>query len=236
MYHLHVLAKRPTLPLRTTIASLIVPPDAILPLKSDSFVEPYGTSQWDPEGEAMSTFGQVIQSNPGVLPKESEKVLWYALHTRSRHERVVEHRLRESGLEVYLPMVQEVHRWSDRKKKVEVPLFSCYVFLRCSLTPENRNRVYWIDSVLGFVGGGAAGMAIPDDEIENVRMLLSQTAPWRTHPFLKAGQRVRVRGGALDGVEGIFLSENGDQSLIISVNAIQRSLAVRIDGYDLVPV
>jgi len=185
----------------------------------------------------MSTFGQVIQPDPSAkVPVESETARWYALHTRSRHERVVAHRLRECGLETYLPMVQEVHRWSDRKKKVEVPLFSCYVFLKCELSPSNRNHVFRIDSVLGFVGGGAAGMAIPDDEIENVRMLLSQTAPWRTHPFLKTGQKVRVRGGAMDGVEGIFLSENGDQSLIISINAIQRSLAVRIDGYDVIPV
>jgi len=185
----------------------------------------------------MSTFGQIGETNPAMkLPVESEDVRWYALHTRSRHERVVAHRLRECGLEAYLPMVQEVHRWSDRKKKIEVPLFSCYVFLRCELNPENRNHVYQIDSVLGFVGGGAAGMAIPNEEIESVRLLLSLTAPWRSHPFLRAGQRVRVNGGAMDGVEGIFLSENGDQSLIISVNAIQRSLAVRIDGYDVIPV
>jgi transcription antitermination factor NusG len=185
----------------------------------------------------MSTLGQTIEPNSALnVPVEAEKARWYALHTRSRHERVVAQRLRECGLETYLPIVQEVHRWSDRKKKVEVPLFSCYVFLRCELNPQNRNHVYQIDSVLGFVGGGAAGMTIPEDEIENVRLLLSQTAPWRSHPFLKIGQKVRVRGGALDGVEGIFLSENGDQSLIISVNAIQRSLAVRIDGYDVVPL
>jgi transcription antitermination factor NusG len=60
--------------------------------------------------------------------------------------------------------------------------------------------------------------------------------PWRSYPFLKVGQRVRVRGGAMDGVEGVFLSENGDHSLIISVDAIQRSMAVRIDGYDVEPV
>ncbi len=138
-------------------------------------------------------------------------------------------------METYLPITQDVHRWSDRKKKVEVPLFSCYVFLRCALTPQDRTQVYRIDSALGFVGG-SAGVAIPDDQIENVRMLLSRAAPWRSHPFLKVGQRVRVRGGAFDGVEGIFLSENGDHSLVISIDAIQRSMAVRIDGYDVVPV
>jgi transcription termination/antitermination protein NusG len=185
----------------------------------------------------MSSFGQALGPATAVTPESgAARVCWYALHTRSRHERTVEHRLRECGLETYLPTVKEIHRWSDRKKKVEVPLFSCYVFLRCDLCPQNRNHVYGIESVLGFVGGGGAGLAIPDEQIESIRKLLAQSVPWRSHPFLKVGQRVRVRGGALDGVEGIFLSENGDHSLIISVEAIQRSMAVRIDGYDVVPV
>jgi transcription antitermination factor NusG len=185
----------------------------------------------------MSDFVPAIRSGNVVTPQSGDaEVCWYALHTRSRHEKTVAHRLHECGLETYLPTVQEVHRWSDRKKKVEVPLFSCYVFLRCNLSPENRNHVYRIESVLGFVGAGGAGMSIPDEQIESIRKLLAQSVPWRSHPFLKAGQRVRVRGGALDGVEGIFLSENGDHSLVISVEAIQRSMAVRIDGYDVVPV
>jgi transcription antitermination factor NusG len=165
-----------------------------------------------------------------------EGAQWFALHTRSRHERVVEHRLREQGMETFLPTVREVHRWSDRKKTVEVPLFSCYVFVRCSLSPEDRTRVYRVESALGFVGVRGAGIPIPDEQIEGVRSVLSQTAPWRSHPFLKVGQRVRVCGGAMDGVEGVFLSENGDHSLVISVDVIQRSLAVRIDGYDVKPV
>lgn len=183
----------------------------------------------------MSSFGSGPMAI--VAPRFGEAaVCWYALHTRSRHEKMVAHRLQECGLETYLPTVKEVHRWSDRKKKVEVPLFSCYVFLRCNLSPENRNHVYRIESVLGFVGGSGAGMSIPDEQIESIRKLLAQSVPWRSHPFLKVGQRVRVRGGALDGVEGIFRSENGDHSLVISVEAIQRSMAVRIDGYDVVPV
>src|SRR6266446_2925486 len=80
-----------------------------------------------------------------------EKLRWYALHTRARHERVVENRLREQGLEAFLPTVRETHRWSDRKKTVEVPLFSCYVFVRCALSSADRTRVYRVDSVHGFV-------------------------------------------------------------------------------------
>jgi transcription antitermination factor NusG len=185
----------------------------------------------------MGTSNQAFEWNAVASPPPgSESMRWYALHIRARHEKMVEHRLHECGMETYLPTVREVHRWSDRKKTVEAPLFSCYLFLRCALTPQDRYQVHRIGSVLGFVGGGAVGMAIPDDQIESVRTLLAQTSPWRSHPFVKAGQRVRIRGGALDGVEGIFVSENGDHSLVVSVNAIQRSLAVRIDGYDVEPV
>ena len=166
----------------------------------------------------------------------AEELRWYALHTRARHERAVEHRLREQGMEAFLPTVRETHRWSDRKKTVEVPLFSCYVFVRCALSAEDRTRVYRVESALGFVGTRGTGVPIPDEQIENVRSALLQTAPCRSHPFLKVGQRVRVCGGAMDGVEGVFLSENGDQSLVISVDVIQRSLAVRIDGYDVKPI
>ena len=161
---------------------------------------------------------------------------WYALHTRARHERVVENSLRERGLETFLPVVHEVHRWSDRVKKVEVPLFSCYLFVRCALRPEERAAVYSTASVLAIVGVHGSGTPIPDEQIASVRTVLAQTAPWRSHPFLKVGQRVRVRGGALDGIEGVFLSENGDHSLVISIDAIQRSMSVRIEGYDVVPL
>jgi len=165
-----------------------------------------------------------------------EELRWYALHTRARHEKAVERRLSDQGMETFLPTIIQVHRWSDRKKKVEVPVFSCYVFVRCTLSAEDRTRVYQVESVHGFVGVRGASLPIPDDQIESIQKVLTQSAPWRSYPFLKVGQRVRIRGGAMDGVEGVFLSENGDHSLIISVEAIQRSMAVRINGYDVEPI
>jgi len=176
-----------------------------------------------------------VSSDPSQWVSQ-EELRWYALHTRARHEKTVERRLRDQGMETFLPTAMEVHRWSDRKKKVEVPLFSCYVFLRSALTTEDRTRVYQVESVHGFVGVRGASLPIPDEQIESIRKVVTQSAAWRSHPFLKAGQRVRIRGGAMDGVEGVFVSENGDHSLIISVDAIQRSMAVRIDGYDVEPV
>lgn len=104
---------------------------------------------------------------------------WYALHTRARHEKTVERRLREQGMETFLPVSHELHTWSDRKKKVEVPLFNCYVFVRCSLSAQDRMRVYQVDSVHGFVGVRGAGMPIPDEQIEAIRAVLAQMKPWR---------------------------------------------------------
>ena len=185
----------------------------------------------------MSSVNQNYQTGSAAVPwTAQDDMRWYALHTHARHERVVEHRLREQGMDTFLPVVQEVHRWSDRKKTVEVPLFSCYVFVHCALSEQDRTMVHRVDSVLGFVGVRGAGVPIPDEQIDSIRTVLTQAPACRAHPFLKAGQRVRVRGGALDGVKGVFLSENGDHSLVISVDAIQRSMAVRIDGYDVEPL
>jgi transcription antitermination factor NusG len=161
---------------------------------------------------------------------------WYAVHTRARHERVVVQRLREQGVTTFLPLVTEVHRWTDRQKSVELPLFGCYVFVKLPPTGEDRLRVLRIDSVFRFVGARGVGTPIPDAQIDAVRTLIGQQIPWSAHPFLQIGQRVRVRGGALDGVEGILLSRNDDDTLVVSIDAIQRSLAVRIQGYDVEPV
>ena len=160
----------------------------------------------------------------------------YAVHTRARHERTVAHRLRDQGVNTFLPLVTEVHRWSDRRKSVEVPLFGFYVFVKLPPTGEHRLRVLRIDGVLKFVGTRGVGTPIAEAQIDAVRTLIGQQVPWSTHPFLQIGQRVRVRGGALDGVEGILLSRNDDNTLVVSIDAIQRSLSVRIQGYDLEPV
>jgi transcription antitermination factor NusG len=116
---------------------------------------------------------------------------------------------------------------------VELPLFSSYVFLQLVTSNEARAHVLHTEGVVRFVGQYAEGTPIPGEEIESVRTLLAQNVPWVSHPFLEVGQRVRIRGGALDGVEGVFLSRNGDDTLVVSVEAIQRSLAVRITGYDI---
>jgi transcription antitermination factor NusG len=161
---------------------------------------------------------------------------WYAVHTRARHEKMVAERLREQGVNTYLPLVKETHRWSDRKKVVELPLFSCYVFAKLTPTNQDRLRVSRTDGVLQILGTRGEGIAIPDEQIESVRTLVNEQLAWSAYPFLKIGQRVRIRGGAMNGVEGILVARNGDRTLVVSVDVIQRSLAVSIEGYHVEPL
>ncbi|MGC2170116.1 MAG: UpxY family transcription antiterminator [Candidatus Sulfotelmatobacter sp.] len=165
----------------------------------------------------------------------AEEGNWYALQTRARHEKMVAQRLQERGVTTFLPTVKQVHRWSDRKKVVELPLFSCYLFARLKPTNVDRLRVLRVDGVFNFVGPRGEGAPIPDSQIEAVRILVEGKLPLSSHPFLKIGQRVRIRSGALDGVEGILVSRNGDSTLVLSIDAIQRSLAVRVEGYAVEP-
>ncbi len=162
---------------------------------------------------------------------------WYAVQTRARNEKVISDRLQEQGLTTFLPLVSETRRWSDRKKKIELPLFSCYVFVKLvASNNDERMRVYRTNGVFRIVSMRGEAIPIPDEQIDALRTVVTQQVPWSVHPFLKIGQRVRIRGGSLDGVEGVLLSRNGDRTLIISVDAIQRSLAVRVEGYDVEPL
>jgi len=193
------------------------------------------TASSDLEGEAMAVSSVSLgfeQPSPLV---EAEAENWYGLQTRPRHEKIVAQRLEERGVKTFLPLVTEVHRWSDRKKSVQVPLFGCYVFARFVPNRADRLRVLRVDGVFGLVGARGEGTPIPDSEIDSVRSVIEGPVPWSSHPFLKIGQRVRIRSGSLDGMEGILVSSNGDRTLVISVDAIQRSLSVRVEGYEVEP-
>jgi len=165
---------------------------------------------------------------------KQEPANWYAVQTRARNEKAISERLQEQGFTTFLPLVTEIRRWSDRKKKVELPLFSCYLFVKLVAgNNDERMRVYRTNGVFRIVSMLGEPIPVPDEQIEALRAVVTQQVPWTEHPFLKIGQRVRIRGGSLEGVEGVLLSRNGDRTLIISVDAIQRSLAVRVEGYDV---
>jgi len=175
---------------------------------------------------------QVTTSGP-VIPVLTQ-ARWYAVQTRPRHEKKVVSELNEKRIDSYLPLLNQVHHWSDRRKVVQVPLFPGYVFVYAPLDPEVRVAVLRSWGALAFVGPQREPIAIPDNQIEDIRTLLHTKIPLSPFPFLKVGQRVRVRGGALDGMEGILVT-NETRRLVISVASIQRSLSITIEGYDVEP-
>jgi transcriptional antiterminator NusG len=156
---------------------------------------------------------------------------WFAVQTRPRHEKRVALALECKGICAFLPVHRAVRQWSDRKQVLELPLFSNYVFVKTDNGREARAGILRTDGVVRFVGSGGLGTAIPEEQMDAIRTVIKEEVAFTHHPFLTVGQKVRIRGGSLDGVQGIFLSTKGDQSLIVSVETIQRSLALRVDGY-----
>jgi len=166
----------------------------------------------------------------------AEPAQWYALRTRSRHEKMVADQLHQQGIENFLPLVKRTRQWSDRVKEIELPLFSGYTFVRVVLSSPDRLRVLQTHGVAGLVGTRGAGMAIPEAQIESLKTVIGTEVHFEERPFLQIGQRVRIQGGALDGIEGILAAHKGDRTLVISVEPIHRSLSICVEGYRVEPI
>jgi len=168
-----------------------------------------------------------------AMPRES---FWYAVHTSPRHEKKVAGELRRKGIETFLPLYPEAHQWSDREQIVDVPLFPQYVFVRISVDSNERVGVLRTSGVISFVGARGVGVAIPEVQIAGVRSVIEHRLCANPCSFLDVGKRVRVRGGSLNGVEGILLGLKGDETLVISVQLIQKSLTISVKGFKVEPI
>ena len=184
----------------------------------------------------MSARNNVVQLGANVLqiPSCVDMAEWYAVQTRPRHEQAVAAQLDREGIEVLLPLASQVRRWTDRRKVIHVPLFPNYVFVRVALeSNEQRVHVLRRTGVIGFVGPNREATPIAASQIANVKTLVGAEAEFHPYPYLTVGQRVRIRSGALKGLEGILLRAAGDNHLILSIDLINKSLTVRIEGYDV---
>ena len=162
-----------------------------------------------------------------------EPLFWFAVQTRPRHEKKVNSELHEKGIRSFLPLHRERRRWSDRYQWVELPMFSQYLFVQMLPTAQARLRVLQTTGIVQFVGASGCGTPIPNDQIESLYAIDSQRIPTTPHEFLHVGERVRIRGGSLEGIEGILSAIRNDKSLVVSVDLIQKSVAVRIDGFEV---
>ena len=190
------------------------------------------SATWDSEGEAVASLQKIRLTSADSITQP----LWYAIQTRARHEMRIGRDLQRRGIQALVPTVREAHRWSDRTKTIEVPLFACYVFVNLVASAAERLEVLKTAGVFHFVGVNGAPAPIPDSQINSVQTVLANNLPISACGFIQVGQRVRIRGGSLDGVEGILSASKGERKLVVSVELLQQSLEVIVEGYKIEPV
>jgi len=156
---------------------------------------------------------------------------WYAVQTCANHEKRVSQQLCQRTVEAYLPVYSSMRRWKDRRIRLELPLFPGYVFVHLAL--HDRLRVLQTPSVVRLVGFGGQPAALPDQEMEALRQGLTHDLRLEPHPYLKVGNRVRVRTGPLQGLEGILVRKKNKTRFVISLDLIMRSVAAEIDVAEL---
>ena len=156
---------------------------------------------------------------------------WFALRVRARSEEKAVSGLRPKGYELLSPTYPVRRRYSDRVKTTEAPLFPGYVF--CRFAPASRFTVLNSPGVTYIVGFGGQPMPLADADIEAIQR--ATTAGASPVPYLKAGQRVRIGKGYLEGLEGLLLRTANESRVIISVDMLHRSIAVNVDTDDISP-
>ena len=153
---------------------------------------------------------------------------WYALTTRSRHEKSVGELLQRKRIETFLPVYETIRRWKNGDHRVALPLFPGYAFVHIAL--RDRLQVLKVPGVVRMVGFDRGPTPLEDAEVESLRCALSAGVKALPHPYLTAGRRVRITGGALAGREGVLLRKKSDASVVLSLDLIQRSVLVSVDA------
>jgi transcription antitermination factor NusG len=159
---------------------------------------------------------------------------WFAVFTKSHHEKKVSHQLKQQNIESFLPMYSQVHQWTNRRRvTVQLPLFPNYIFVR--IAGRERGRVLRLPGVLSIVGRGYDPAPLPDFEIESLRSGL-HLRKFEPHPGLVVGTRVRIKMGALEGMEGVLLRNKNNLRVVLTVALINRGVAIEVDADDVEPI
>lgn len=162
---------------------------------------------------------------------------WYAIYTRSRHEEKVYDRISEKKIEVFLPLIE---RWShrrDRRKRIHVPLFPGYLFVRTQMDQYAYYEILKTKSVVRILCSGGIPAPIPDEEIHGIQILMKNSIAITPCQYLKEGERVRVVNGPLVGIEGILIKIKPNKNrLVLSIDLIKESVSVELDELDVEPI
>jgi len=175
-----------------------------------------------------------VENYGAFCPGLDTALRWFALYTTPRHEKHVSEMLAQRQIETFLPLYRTTRRWKKSRPVVlELPLFPTYVFVR--IAREARGAVLGMPGVLSIVGSGREPWPIPDPDMETIRLSLLASKV-ETHPYLAVGERVRIKAGVMTGVEGVLVRKKNSFRVVLSLDAIMRSIAVEVDADDIEPV
>jgi transcriptional antiterminator NusG len=160
-------------------------------------------------------------------------VEWYAVWTRSRHEKLVREQLEKRSVEVFLPTILKWSRWKDRKKQIEWPLFPGYCFAR--FDASDRLPILKCEGVVTIVGAEGQPSPIPAFEIDGIRRLIESDLSFDPCPLIKEGEMVAVVHGPLKGVIGRLMRKGSHARLVLSVDLIGQAVSVEVDAADIKP-
>jgi len=156
---------------------------------------------------------------------------WYAAYTYPRHEAKVLDQLVRRDIESFLPRYRSVHRWRNGcRVEVQSPLFPGYLFVRIRL--QEQLRVLQVPSLVSLVSFGSIPTPLPGEVIETLKATLS-TKNAEPHPFVKTGDRVRIRSGCLAGLEGILLRKASGSRFVLNVELIMQAVSVEVSADDV---
>lgn len=170
------------------------------------------------------------------MPEDQLIPRWYVLHTRSRFENVVNDGLVKKSIEVYLPRIQVRSKRRDRKKMIQVPLFPGYVFVRTDLNPYQQIEIVKTVGVVRFVGNREGPLAVRDESIASLQIMVASDQEIVTGHRLRKGDRVRVTAGPFAGVIGTFVRYRGHSRVVVNVEALGQHAAVDVDMAEVEPL
>ncbi len=178
------------------------------------------------------TSRHIVISEGGMLERES--LPWFALRTKSRHEKAVCCSLSQRGFTPFVPLYQARHRWKDRTVTVELPLFSTYVF--CQFEPSRRVEILKAPGVWEIVSSGHTPLEVQRGEVDALRRVLASGMPVEPWRYISAGEHVRVADGPLKGAEGVLIDAATQPKLVVSITLLQRSIMVELDAEAIEPI
>ena len=165
---------------------------------------------------------------------ETDDLRWFALQVRTRWESSTAVLLSGKGYQTLLPTYQTKRRWNGRVKQMNAPLFPGYVF--CQFDALKRLPILVTPGVISVVGRGRVPFPVNDREIAAIQTIVTsgfQAEPW---PYLEVGQKIRIEGDSLSGLEGILIQFKGNNRIVVSVSLLRRSVALEIDRDCVRPV